>query len=306
MENKDYFNDIIAFLERRAEDISDFDSFEEYLETEDGKETFERVSKIWAILKKDAHDIFDNKLLENLGKQSFIKRDFTNAIEYYDIILKVSPDNINCLVMLAMSYQGNKQYDHAEMYFKKALDIQPRHLQALAGLGYIFNVIAGKQEDKDKEFEYYKKAVEYLEKAIELDINYSMVLSQLGFAYLRTDQYERAEKYLKRYLLSNPKDTTILHWLEASQTFSQKYNEAISTIEKGIEIEKDSPHYHDNLSYSSVFHNNLAYNYSQLGNAHKAKEHITKAVELAPESDRFSYNYDIIFENAVGELRYCM
>lgn len=123
MEENKYHSDIIALLEKREEDIDDFDGLEEYLATDEGKQFFKRVSDILVMLKKESKEIFDCESFMILAEGYLNEGDYDNAIRYFEQALTLEPNNIDCLFRISTAYKKAKQNEMAEKYFNKILNL---------------------------------------------------------------------------------------------------------------------------------------------------------------------------------------
>jgi tetratricopeptide (TPR) repeat protein len=112
--------------------------------------------------------------------------------------LKLSADaqpsaDVLCNLASAL-WHINKTEDSVAAYLK-ALQIDPRHVVALYGLGYAYF-----------ELERYADAIEPLKKAAEVDSKYAAAVLYLGLAYANVGNYDEALKYLNQAAILRPED----------------------------------------------------------------------------------------------------
>ena len=100
----------------------------------------------------------DNELFEKL---EVIYQDHSNGIKEE---LKLDEIYYN----KASTNLRNGEYDKAEFFYNKTLEINPNHAQTYAGLAYIYS----KNTKNDLAIEYYSKAIECYEKFSKNNLNY--------------------------------------------------------------------------------------------------------------------------------------
>jgi Flp pilus assembly protein TadD/predicted DNA-binding protein len=120
------------------------------------------------------------------------------AKDYLDKAIASNPDNKQLYFVLANVYeQGFKDMAKAEEAFQKALTIDPEYAEAMLGLGRIYfnqganiqseaNAITDEAEYQAKEEqakEYFRKALPYFEKAVELNPDETQYLVALRGIY---------------------------------------------------------------------------------------------------------------------------
>ncbi len=88
------------------------------------------------------------------------------------------------------SLERNGQYENAEHYLKRAIEVHPDHAGALNYLGYMLI------ETSDR----YQNSLQYIERAVALEPENGDYLDSLGWVYFKLDQFENAEKELVRAL----------------------------------------------------------------------------------------------------------
>jgi len=87
-------------------------------------------------------------------------------------------------------YERLKQYDASETAFRKVLDLEPNHAEALNYLGYMF---------ADRNI-HLDEASQMVKKALEIDPNNGPFLDSLGWVYYRQGKLKEAEGLLQQAL----------------------------------------------------------------------------------------------------------
>ena len=136
-----------------------------------------------------------------LGNYAFflskIRKDYDNAEVYFKKFLEIEPENAVNLADYAFFFlfEIRKDYDNAEVYFKKSLEIEPENAGILGNYAIFLYKI---RKDYDKTEEYFKKS---------LEIN-SMDARHLGnyanFIFSTRKDYDTAEEYFKKSLEIKP------------------------------------------------------------------------------------------------------
>jgi len=127
-------------------------------------------------------------------------------------------------------YLNNKQYDKAEFYFKKAIDLAPEE--------HSYHYLLGCTYTYMKEID---KAIFHLEKAIELDDSVNIYWEQLGWVVGHNRDIDKGIEYLKKSLSLNPKSVHSLKDICMLYTKEQRFNEALVCIEKAERHKPDDP-----------------------------------------------------------------
>jgi len=198
---------------------------------------FDRVKKIlqefekeddfyyWYRLKKEAQII--SKEINQKESLKFIKSNFE----------KIEKPNEKILFDIANFYKNAKEYEQAIKYYTKVLEIVGDDLQIKSDLFYrrgASNERMGNYEEADRDMllsleidpddayvlnylayswlerDYkIKEAMEMLEKAYSLTENDPYIIDSIGWAYFLTDDYVKAETYLKRAVELMPDDAIV-------------------------------------------------------------------------------------------------
>ena len=198
---------------------------------------FDRVKKIlqefekeddfyyWYRLKKEAQII--SKEINQKESLKFIKSNFE----------KIEKPNEKILFDIANFYKNAKEYEQAIKYYTKVLEIVGDDLEIKSDLFYrrgASNERMGNYEEADRDMllsleidpddayvlnylayswlerDYkIKEAMEMLEKAYSLTENDPYIIDSIGWAYFLTDDYVKAETYLKRAVELMPDDAIV-------------------------------------------------------------------------------------------------
>jgi len=112
---------------------------------------------------------------------------FDKAVEFYKRGIVLNGENLQANVVLANALFDSQRFEEAEVYYAKALQIDPRNVNALTDLGTTF--VERKQPDYDRAILEYKKA-------LQIDPKSSTTIYYLGIAHLRKGEKQEAERTL--------------------------------------------------------------------------------------------------------------
>jgi len=199
---------IAIFEEIKDSGINEFEIYRglasEYLQIQDTA-SFEKMLAA-GYQKFPQEDYF----LLNLINQNIQKGNSGQAIDLLNKAIAQSPDNAQLYDVLGQVYEGDKKTDEAIQNMKKAVELKPDNIEYLTHLGRVFFNLGidkrgeadqTKDQDKSKALaqkatDYFKQALPYFEKVLELDPNNaSMVytLSQIYYTLGMGDKYDKMD-----------------------------------------------------------------------------------------------------------------
>ncbi|MFC1591252.1 hypothetical protein ACFL43_01880 [Thermodesulfobacteriota bacterium] len=104
MENKNYYGDIFAFLEERPEDIADFDAFEEFIETEDGKALLHQCVELFDLMKNHPKEVYCDDFFYVLALDYINEKNYQRAVDCCKEVLNEQPENIRILYLVMIIF----------------------------------------------------------------------------------------------------------------------------------------------------------------------------------------------------------
>ena len=113
-------------------------------------------------------------------------KSYSQAEEVLHKALSLFADNDNLLFNLGSVYERTGRFELAEETFRKVIAINPNNHLALNYLGYMLAEKGVKLQE----------SIEFIKRALELDVNNGSYLDSLGWAYFKLNNMELAEKYL--------------------------------------------------------------------------------------------------------------
>jgi Tfp pilus assembly protein PilF len=67
--------------------------------------------------------------------------DYVNALEYFDMVLEMEPNNLNAIIDKGVTFQNLEYFTKALQMYDKALSIEPENSDALINKGSILNTL---------------------------------------------------------------------------------------------------------------------------------------------------------------------
>jgi serine/threonine protein kinase/tetratricopeptide (TPR) repeat protein len=116
-----------------------------------------------------------------------VTKDYTKAIESYENLAKVSPDDIQIQFILARLYEDTSAFDQAREHYTQVLKADPKDVEALLAVGRV-EIKSGNPQG----------GLEYLNRALTLAIQLenleekATILQAIGAAYGRLNQQDEA------------------------------------------------------------------------------------------------------------------
>ena len=124
-----------------------------------------------------------------------IEKDFPKAIEAYQNLIKVSPDNTDYLYDLGTAYENAGAYDKAKDMFAKVVELDPKRIAGLRSLGRV----QLKSGDSQAGLEYLTRA-QALSIEFQDDAERAQILQGMGVAYSMMQRPDNALRNLEESL----------------------------------------------------------------------------------------------------------
>lgn len=233
--------------------------------------------------------------LRGLAKLARLQGRHKEALEYYNMAIKIDPDSPKTYRIRARYYWGKGELSLAIADYEKAAEIQPESIEIRNSLTGIYNRqgqyrLAIKHATKsilmdprsesayfERGFAYdslreYHPAIEDYKKAIEITPRYRSAYHNLGMVYQNIQKHQEAIQYLKKANELEPGTKTHKR-LAISYLRLNKFNEAIKHCEDSLKLNKSDPY----------TYNLLADSYAMKGDAKKAVEVVSNAIKLFPD-----------------------
>ncbi|MCD6298402.1 MAG: tetratricopeptide repeat protein, partial [Deltaproteobacteria bacterium] len=256
----------------------------------------EAEATIDKVLEKDKGHVGANFLK---GRLYLIRRDFANALERFDLVVRERPRYAIAYYFKALSLVGKGEKKLAEQDLLKAVELNPRLLEARLILGESYL----RQREKDLarqqiisalqlapgnprvltlqgNLKILERDVEGAEaaykKVIELAPDYAPGYVRLGLLYNLTKRQDEALRSFRKALELNPLQTDALGLIVATYLRDKKPDVALQTCEMQKQKTGENP---SNLALIEFLEGNIFLSKKDLK---KAQEHFEKAIEINP------------------------
>ena len=125
-----------------------------------------------------ADDTLDVGILHNQANTHLLNGELHVALELYDKILDISPNNIDAMIMKGITLGNLDRHKQSMKEFYNALEQEPKNIHALLGMGVGFG-----------NYGEYKEAYKYFESAYVLNPENHVVNNYKNFAKNVVDKY---------------------------------------------------------------------------------------------------------------------
>jgi tetratricopeptide (TPR) repeat protein len=188
-----------------------------------------------ATLEQARHKFSQGFLLEFLEGMAFShQKAYAEAIRHYtaaEVVAKATePDHLNqrFYFELGAACERNGDYDQAEKYFQKSLELSPNFAEALNYLGYMWA----------EHGVHLDQAREMIEKALKIEPQNAAYLDSLGWVLFKLNQPKEALGYaLKAAELSEEPDATVYDHLGDIHHALNQLEEAHKAWQKSLSLE---------------------------------------------------------------------
>jgi len=146
-----------------------------------------------AVVSTEALDLTDPKALEQRGDLYMVRKFYPEAIEVYNRLVRLQPNNALYQNKLGIAYHQMQNFAAAKRAYRAALRLNPQYSEATN------NLAAVEYAQKN-----YRSAILTYLKALELSPGSAIVYSNLGTAYFAYKKYEYAMDCYRYALMRDP------------------------------------------------------------------------------------------------------
>ena len=125
----------------------------------------------------------------NLGFCQFSLNDFAGAVETFEHVLTIEPENAPVMMLAAQSYTQLRKFPEAIAHFEKYLEAKPDDIESWQALGQIHNI----QDEREK-------AVECFDKVLAVNANHVNALMMKGYTLADLNRPDEAVPVLEQFL----------------------------------------------------------------------------------------------------------
>lgn len=145
------------------------------------------------------------------------------------------PASIKVLLASGDFHVSQGKYGLAQQDYERALELQPRNVEAFLQLAHVFDI----QEMPDRAIDYYRKA-------IALDPAYYQSYASFGAFYYGRGRYQQAEEQFRKQVQQSPGGSDGYSNLGGILSAEGKYAECAKVLEAGLKI-SETPRMLNNL-----------------------------------------------------------
>ena len=268
------------------------------------KKEIQQIVNLYKSHKFSKAEIQSKKLIEKNPKIAFLynllgliltgqsKND--EAIKYYEIGIKIQPNNAMIYNNLATSYKTKRDYINSEKYYKKSIELDNKLPDAQNNLGNLYI-------DLNK----HSEAITCFKKAIEINSNFNISYYNLGILFKSIGKFNESTKYLNQAIKLYPK------FYNAHRAYSQinKYKKKDNHLKKMKELYNETNITNSGKmllafalgkAFDDVKNYNDAFKYYSEGNKLRRKE---INFSLKNENEEFSNIKKTFEQNFFNEYR---
>ena len=203
----------------------------------------------------------------NSAVENYEKKNFEDAKNLYQKILKVNPNHTEANYNLGLIFQQFKKYIKAKNFYEKAIQIKPNYVAAHNNLGLVF-----------KELEDMKNAKRSYEKAIKIDPNCVSAIFNLGIVFRELGEFQKSLNCYQSVIKIKPNFAKAHNNIGNVYKKLGKDNKAIDHFERALKLNPNS--IDSQVNISNVYIN-------QLSDLKKATNASYKALKMFQEKSEF-------------------
>jgi len=232
-----------------------------------------------------------------LANEALVSNDNKKAIEYYENLAKVSPNDSGIQLTLAQLYEKTGAYDTSRDYLAKVLAREPKHAEALVDLAHV----EGERRNPQGALDYLNRA---LTLAVELnnDELRSRVLYETGLAYRLLNKPDEAFRNyqeslaIRRRLGQKAGIAQTLAEIGEVENTQGKPDAAVASYKEALQLQREI----GDKTYLSHTLLNLGALYSDRGKYDEALKDFKESLEMHRELR--NENYEALCLNNIGNV----
>ncbi|MBP6874805.1 MAG: tetratricopeptide repeat protein [Candidatus Eisenbacteria bacterium] len=144
--------------------------------------------------------------------------------------LRLDPGNADALLEWAAYLEEEDRIEEAESTLRPLIEADSSDARALNFVGYMLAERGRRLEEAEK----------YIQEAFDLDPDNPAILDSMGWLWYKKEDLARAEQWLKRAIEKGGRHPEIFAHLATVQMERKNREDAISTLEKGLELNPEA------------------------------------------------------------------
>lgn len=197
-----------------------------------------------------------------LGFAYAARRNYKQALHYYDLAVKQEPENSEAYRLRGAVYMRERQFDQAFNDFNKALELEPRNAEAYTDRARAYTMTGD-----------HARAIGDFSRAIEFDPKLARAYTLRGGEYGQIGDYDRALADLDHAIELEPNAVFAYTNRSGVYAIKKRFLQAMADAETAILMNPDLPVAY--LARSTV--------YWEMGDFDRAIEDIDRVIRINPE-----------------------
>jgi tetratricopeptide (TPR) repeat protein len=190
------------------------------------------------------------------------------AIEQFQKLSEAAPKDVENWLTLGRLYKLAQNSNESEAAYKKVLELEPSHEEALIGLAMVYSDLGDQP-----------RAADMLRQVVAKNPS-ARTLTALGRTYEQQKEYAQAAEIFKQALAMSPDNASLKYSLAENLLMSEQIDEAVKVFEELAQ--EDPKDYRPALRLSQV--------YRQRGKFAEARAELKKARDAAPDNLEVRYH----------------
>tara|TARA_B100001540_G_scaffold143315_1_gene127177 strand:+ start:5930 stop:6919 length:990 start_codon:yes stop_codon:yes gene_type:complete len=265
-----------------------------------------------------------NKLIDDkflLANKYFHKNQIDLAVKECQDILNDEPDYIQALNLMALIGLKSENYDLADSYFKKCLNIDNKNILVIKNYcvslkkqqklkdanKFLLRLYELTNASPDVTFELANNllltnnkeyALDIVKNALKNNTDSDLLNATMGNVLHELKQFEESEKYYKKAYLTNKDNFQILFRLGYYSLNNKKYHQSIDYFER---IVKNIEKFQNFSQLHHLVYYNIGLSYENLSEFDQAEKYYLTAYELNQNDTNTLVNLSSVY-NEKGEF----
>lgn len=218
----------------------------------------------------------DSSLAERLaGSEAMWHREYAMAVAHYRVAVRLAPENARNYRNMGLALVTQERPEEALTAYREAMQLDSGLAAAYSDLALLYS----------KNFSQHLKAIELLDKALELEPNNKLYWYNLAHVYLTLGQYYKAAERFERVLDFDPHSALTLYSLGLALSKHGSHQAALDRLQQALEI---NPEYED-------AHYQLGTVYRALGRLDEATVAYERCLSFNPDHRYASYGLGQVY-----------
>jgi len=172
----------------------------------------------------------DAVALAELSRCYLAKKDYLQAQETAQRLVKVKPKDAGAYAIIALAYGKQKKWDRAIANYQESLKWNPDDVNVLMNLGEAYEMV-GKNQG----------AIEQYKKALQKNPQDKTIKAALADAYKRSGDHQAAIKLYSEVITEKPREAGARKALGPAQGAKGNWKEEIEEYKKALKAKPDDP-----------------------------------------------------------------